>query len=300
MEDLTGMTFGEWFVLKRSENNKGKTPMWLCECKCGEKRNVNGSNLRNGISKSCGCLNKKDLSGQKFGMINILKIDNSKIRKSYICRCDCGNIKSIREDTILNNIISCGCKTKELRYIVNKKFNKYDLSGEYGIGLTNNTNEEFYFDLEDYEKIKDYCWSKNKSDGYITTASNGRSNFSMHCLVMGDKFIDHIDPINSKHDNRKSNLRKCTNQQNQANRLEPSNNTSGHKGVIKYKNWKTMYWRAQVIKTSKQYTQSYSIEKYGNDVAYKLACEWVENKSIELYGEFSPYYKSRDVVEELI
>ena len=37
-----------------------------------------------------------------------------------------------------------------------KKYNRYDLSGEYGIGWTTNTNHVFYFDLEDYEKIKDY------------------------------------------------------------------------------------------------------------------------------------------------
>lgn len=33
-----------------------------------------------------------------------------------------------------------------------KIFNKYDLSGEYGIGYTSK-GEEFYFDLEDYKKM---------------------------------------------------------------------------------------------------------------------------------------------------
>ena len=163
MYDLTGKIFGEWTVLKRSDNNKGKTPKWLCECSCGEKRNVNGSNLRDGISMSCGCLNKNNLTGKKFGMVSVLYEDlQSKNRKIYICRCDCGNVKSIRRDTLLNNIISCGCKTKELRYLANKKYNTYDLTGEYGIGWTSNTNEEFYFDLEDYDKIKEYCWARNK------------------------------------------------------------------------------------------------------------------------------------------
>ena len=37
-----------------------------------------------------------------------------------------------------------------------KKYNTYDLSGEYGIGYTSK-GEEFYFDLDDYDKIKDYC-----------------------------------------------------------------------------------------------------------------------------------------------
>ena len=44
--------------------------------------------------------------------------------------------------------------------------NVYDLSGEYGIGYTLK-GEEFYFDLEDYDKIKDYCWHINKK--YVCT-----------------------------------------------------------------------------------------------------------------------------------
>lgn len=38
----------------------------------------------------------------------------------------------------------------------NKRYNRYDLTGEYGIGYTNQ-GVEFYFDLEDYDKIKEYC-----------------------------------------------------------------------------------------------------------------------------------------------
>ena len=45
---------------------------------------------------------------------------------------------------------SCGCLAKEIRSKIHKKYNQYDLSGEYGIGWTSNTNEEFYFDLEDF------------------------------------------------------------------------------------------------------------------------------------------------------
>ena len=53
---------------------------------------------------------------------------------------------------------------------VKRKYNRYDLeSQEYGIGWTSNTNEEFWFDKEDYDKIKNYCWNyhKNKHGGYI-------------------------------------------------------------------------------------------------------------------------------------
>lgn len=56
--DITGVTFGRWKVLDRAENNHRGLAMWLCICECGTERVVAGANLRNGISKSCGCLNK--------------------------------------------------------------------------------------------------------------------------------------------------------------------------------------------------------------------------------------------------
>ena len=46
-----------------------------------------------------------------------------------------------------------------------KKHNKYDLSGEYGIVYTSN-GEEYWFDKEDYDKIKDYYWRKDPH-GYL-------------------------------------------------------------------------------------------------------------------------------------
>ena len=30
------------------------------------------------------------------------------------------------------------------------------MSNDYGVGYTTNTNKEFYFDLEDYDLIKEY------------------------------------------------------------------------------------------------------------------------------------------------
>ena len=54
--DLAGQKYGRLTVLKRVENtNAGKTK-WLCQCDCGKMTKVVGSNLKNGMTKSCGCL----------------------------------------------------------------------------------------------------------------------------------------------------------------------------------------------------------------------------------------------------
>lgn len=53
--DLTGMTFGNLTVLRRSEtNSKNGKPMWVCLCSCGNIKSIKGSSLRCGDTRSCG------------------------------------------------------------------------------------------------------------------------------------------------------------------------------------------------------------------------------------------------------
>lgn len=54
--DLTGKKFGRLTVLHRVENNKHGMAVWMCKCDCGVKRTVVSQELRNGSTKSCGCL----------------------------------------------------------------------------------------------------------------------------------------------------------------------------------------------------------------------------------------------------
>nr|DAH32228.1 MAG TPA: hypothetical protein [Caudoviricetes sp.] len=58
--DLTGMRFGKLTVIKRASDYiapKGKTTTrWLCKCDCGNTCEVRTDLLRNGYTKSCGCI----------------------------------------------------------------------------------------------------------------------------------------------------------------------------------------------------------------------------------------------------
>ena len=54
--DLTGKEFGRWKVLYRSEERaKDNRKKYICECSCGTVKEVDGRNLSNGTSISCGC-----------------------------------------------------------------------------------------------------------------------------------------------------------------------------------------------------------------------------------------------------
>lgn len=159
----------------------------------------------------------------------------------WLCKCTCGNNKHIcttGEDIRKGRTKSCGCLKTENTIQRNQDghVNHYDLTGDYGIGYTSK-EEPFWFDLEDYELIKDYCWHYDKH-GYVVANTSGRGGtIRLHRMVMNapvDIDVDHIvHPHGDEHkvDNRKSNLRLATKSQNQMNRGLAINNTSGVVGV---------------------------------------------------------------------
>lgn len=55
-----GDKFGDWTVLRFSDLHNQQA-YWICRCRCGRDCRVNGTNLRAGTSKSCGCY-KTDFS----------------------------------------------------------------------------------------------------------------------------------------------------------------------------------------------------------------------------------------------
>ena len=58
---------------------------------------------------------KRDLTGQKYGRLTVIGLADTGTRKTYwVCKCDCGNIKTIRSDSLTSGRIkSCGCLKKE-------------------------------------------------------------------------------------------------------------------------------------------------------------------------------------------
>ena len=125
----------------------------------------------------------------------------------------------------------------QLRVNTNKYIFKVDHIEIYTI-----KNQIIFIDLEDYELIKNYSWYVS-SKGYAYSKKD-KKHISMHRLIMNPgKFqIDHIN--HNKLDNRKSNLRISTNQENQFNRLISKNNKSGYNGV--YFNSQCGKWCAQL------------------------------------------------------
>jgi hypothetical protein len=52
--EMVGKVFGQWIVLRRGSTDELGRIHYHCQCACGVKREVLGSNLRHGQSRSCG------------------------------------------------------------------------------------------------------------------------------------------------------------------------------------------------------------------------------------------------------
>lgn len=160
-----------------------------------------------------------DLTGKTFGRLTVLSRAPDYIGKNgahktmWRCRCECDNkeINVMATHLKTGHTTSCGCLPIEQLVKRRKKYNKYDLSGDYGIGWTTNTNEKFYFDLEDYDKIKDYAWMSHQvkeNSFYIVSTSK---HILLHRIIMDCPDVFVVDHKNhNTFDCRKANLRIST------------------------------------------------------------------------------------------
>ena len=160
-----------------------------------------------------------------------------------------------------------------------KKYNAFDLSGKYGIGIDCDGNK-FYFDKDDFNRINKHYWAKDKN-GYWRSSINRLHRFILNAEK--NEYVDHIN--NNKDDNRKFNLRKCDNSENNRNRGLQSNNTSGCTGVSWDK--RSNKWRVRI----KLYGKEKEIGKYADINDAIKARKDAEEK---YYGEFS-YDKSMEM-----
>jgi len=56
-ENLVGRKIAGWTVLARVKHEHRRV-WWRCRCDCGTEKDVQGSQLRHGTSRSCGCFNR--------------------------------------------------------------------------------------------------------------------------------------------------------------------------------------------------------------------------------------------------
>jgi len=128
---MTGLKFGRLTVVEEAGRSNGGFVLWKCVCDCGNEKVINGASLRQGISRSCGCLKKDtdknkmlhDYTGERIGRLKVLKqtepisTNGNKKHRRWHVKCDCGVEKTLQTQTLRKQketgFGSCGCWSKE-------------------------------------------------------------------------------------------------------------------------------------------------------------------------------------------
>ena len=145
---------------------------------------------------------------------------------------------------------------------------------------------EAIVDDKDFEELSKHKWyaMKGKHTHYAVRNRNkndgpGPEAILMHRIIMKatlGKQIDHID--GNGLNNRRDNMRFCTNQENQMNRKKSKNCSSIFKGVYWHK--PTQKWLARITINKKKRHLGYFVEEVAAAMAYDKA-------ATEAFGEFA-------------
>ncbi len=60
-KDISNQKFGRLTALRPNGKTKAGKMLWLCQCECGNLVTISGVSLRNGNTRSCGCVVKEKL-----------------------------------------------------------------------------------------------------------------------------------------------------------------------------------------------------------------------------------------------
>lgn len=128
-ENLLGLEFDRWTVIGLGAKRLGtRKSYWICECKCGNIKEVKSDILKNRQSRSCGCrkleIFKKNCSTpvknklhQEFGRLTVIAYAGKKRGKHYWrARCKCGVERDYVSNSLGRNTNSCGCLHDDTRY----------------------------------------------------------------------------------------------------------------------------------------------------------------------------------------
>ena len=132
--------------------------------------------------------------------------------------------------------------------MINKHRHNNDGTTTIFIESKKHGNKEVLIDTEDWDRVKNYRWSINKNVRatrkevyYVVSTSNAairdyKRGVKLHRVILDchdpSKVVDHI-ASDSTLDNRKSNLRITSKQENKWNRGKPSHGKNKYIGVFK-------------------------------------------------------------------
>lgn len=279
IKDWTGFKIGKLAAVEYSgKNTASGNRIWKFSCECGGVRYSVPNKLKG--NANCGCFKGKDITGNKYGKLTAVeRLDKSSNRDyNWLCKCDCGKDHITTIGRLQSgHTTSCGCAVKEGA----KKREKY-----HGMKDTLVYNS--------WRKIKERCFNE-KDPMYQNYGAKGISmkkewaeDFKSFYNYIGDppddgKEYRSIDRIDNSKGYEDGNIRWATTTMQARNKTLSRVNTTGVVGVTwedkvhpnkeKSTRYAVAQWKWLDGKPAKK---CFSVKKYGEELAFFLACEMRE------------------------
>ena len=220
---------------------------------------------------------KIDVMGQRFGKLTVVAESRRNGEFAWLCKCDCGG-ETIQKSSDLRKgkVKSCGCL------------------GSHGMSETS--------EFKSWVSAKSRCYKAsdvsfhNYGGRGITMYDEWKDDFMVFYKYMGPKPDDGQRWTLGRIDNDKGyepgNVRWETDEEQNRNRRKPVTNKTGVVGVMRQEHVVDgrayPQYRAKVKLNGKVKMKAFSVKKFGEDEAFRLACEWrtQEIKKLEDVGVF--------------
>ena len=169
--DLLGKKFGRLAVIADVGNDNNRNSLWKCRCDCGNITVVLANSLKNGHTKSCGCLKneksrfRSNLLNKKFGRLLVIEgLENSEYGRSlWRCVCDCSGEKIVSANRLLSeDTKSCGCLSKEMVGENSPHWKGGITSEPYCPIWLDPEFKQMILERDDYQCQNSDCWGTSK------------------------------------------------------------------------------------------------------------------------------------------
>lgn len=206
-----GVTDSRWKIIGRQPyNDKNGKSIWICQCLCGEIRNLDKYTLLTGMSKSCGCLRHELLvnfnmergtpinEGQRFGKLIALQDLGLReyhgiMRRYTLCQCDCGSkpIAVLNTTLLQGGKKSCGCLISYGETYISKllDINNINYKQQYSFDdLRSKNNIPLRFDFAIFDNNNNLSYLiEFDGKGHYTEPTGNWTNYSLEEIQARDQ-----------------------------------------------------------------------------------------------------------------
>lgn len=255
LRDLTGRRVNRLTVLGYGGRRKDGARMWICKCDCGQITAIRSENLRGKATRSCGCI-------LRDGQFKAAK--TKKIQAAFVAR------RPVALET--------NDPAVSLIQLSRGKFAKID-TADIALVLAYKWCAHTHTDHRD--SAATYAISSASAQG------GSRLSLKMHRLIAGARDGEYVDHVNGDGlDNRRANLRICSNKENTANKtayLERKRLRGGYLGVSRAP---SNGWRAQINAGEQRgyYRSSIYLGTYNSP---EEAARAYDIAAVQHFGEFA-------------